>query len=116
MVGLSPKPSRPSYQVARYLLDAGYTVIPVNPGHDELLGQPCYPDLRSVPGTVDVVNIFRRSEYVLPVVADAIKKNVKAVWMQEGVVNVEAAGLAEKKGILVIMDRCMKVDHQTYMD
>ena len=115
VVGLSPKPARPSNQVAAYMLRAGYDIIPVNPGHGEILGLPCYPDLRSVPGTIDMVNIFRRSEEVLPVVMAAIDKKVRVIWMQQGIVNEEAAALAEKQGITVIMDRCLKVDHQQYM-
>ena len=115
VVGLSPKPARPSNQVAAYLLRAGYDIIPVNPGHEEILGRPCYPDLLSVPGTIDMVNIFRRSEEVLPVVQAAIAKKVRVVWMQQGIVNEEAAALAEKQGIMVIMDRCLKVDHQVLM-
>ncbi len=112
VVGLSPREERPSNRVARYLLGAGYTVVPVNPGHDELLGQPCYPDLRSVPGEIDIVNIFRRSDQVPSIVASAVDRGVKVIWMQEGIVNLEAAVLAEKHGITVIMDRCIKVDHQ----
>lgn len=112
VVGLSPKPARPSNQVAIYLLQAGYDVIPVNPGHEEILGRHCYPDLLAIPGSIDMVNIFRRSEEVLPVVQAAIEKKVKVIWMQQGVVNEEAAALAEMKGITVIMDRCVKIDHQ----
>ena len=115
VVGLSPKPARPSHQVAQYMLQAGYTIIPVNPGHTEILGQPCYPDLLSVPHEIDIVDIFRRSDQVLPVVQDAIAKKAKAIWMQEGVINVEAAQLAEEEGITVIMDRCIKIDHQQYV-
>ena len=112
VVGLSPKPARPSHQVALYLLRAGYDVIPVNPGFAQILGQTCYPDLLAIPGSIDMVNIFRRSEEVLPVVQAAIAKKVKVIWMQQGIVNEEAAELAEKQGIAVIMDRCLKVDHQ----
>ncbi|MHB8809583.1 MAG: CoA-binding protein [Desulfobulbaceae bacterium] len=115
VVGLSPKPARPSNQVAAYMLRAGYDIIPVNPGHAEILGLPCYPDLQSVPGTIDMVNIFRRSEEVLPIVQAAIEKKVRVIWMQQGIVNEEAAAHAEKQGITVIMDRCLKVDHQQYM-
>lgn len=114
VVGLSPKPVRPSYQVAQYMLQAGYTIIPVNPGHSEILDQPCYPDLLSVPHEIDIVNIFRRSDTVLPVVRDAIAVKAKAIWMQEDVINEDAAKLAEAEGIPVIMDRCIKIDHQQY--
>jgi predicted CoA-binding protein len=115
VVGLSPKPARPSNQVAAYLLQAGYEVIPVNPGHEQILGRACYPDLLSVPGPIDLVDIFRRPEEVLPVVRAAIDKQVKAVWMQQGIINEEAAALAEQEGIAVIMDRCIMVDHQQFM-
>jgi len=116
VVGLSPKPARPSNQVAAYMIRAGYDIIPVNPGHAEILDQPCYPDLRSVPGSIDMVNIFRRSEEVLPIVQAAMEKKVRVIWMQQGIVNEEAAALAKKQGITVIMDRCLKVDHQQYWD
>lgn len=112
VVGLSPKPARPSHQVALYLLAAGYTVIPVNPGQSEILGQPCYPDLYAVPLTVDVVTIFRRPQDVPPVVTAAIAIRAKAVWMQEGVVNEAAARKAKAAGLDVFMDRCIKKDHE----
>lgn len=115
VVGLSPKPSRPSYQVAAYLQQAGYRIIPVNPGQREILGRPCYPDLRAIPGRVDVVDIFRRPELVEPVVRDAIAIHARVVWMQEGIVNEQAAAFAEKAGLTVIMDRCMKADHLNFM-
>ncbi len=111
VVGLSPKESRPSHQVARYLQDAGYTIIPVNPGQEEILGQKCYPDLLSIDGAVDVVDIFRRPEQVEPVVRDALSIGARVVWMQQGIVNEQAAKIAEDAGLMVIMDRCLKVDH-----
>ena len=112
VVGLSPKASRPSNEVAVYLQQNDYTVIPVNPGQAEILGQTCYPDLQSIPIPVDVVNIFRRSELVEPVVADAIKIKARVIWMQQGIVNERAADMARKADLTVIMDRCIKVDHQ----
>ena len=111
VVGLSPKPGRPSNQVAQYLKDAGYTIIPVNPGQDNLLGLPCYPNLQAIPGPVDMVDIFRRAEFVLPIVEEAIAIKAKVVWMQSGIVNEAAARLAEEAGLVVIMDRCTMVDH-----
>lgn len=111
LVGLSPKSGRPSFQVAAYLLSAGYTVIPVNPGHNEILGQPCYPDLVSIKSRVDIVDIFRRAEDVLPIVKEAIAINAKVVWLQLGIVNQAAALVAEEAGLTVIMDRCIKIDH-----
>ncbi|GBD92674.1 hypothetical protein BMS3Abin05_00248 [bacterium BMS3Abin05] len=111
VVGLSPKPERPSNDVARYLMQQGYDIIPVNPGHQEILGKVCYPDLKEIPGPVDVVEIFRRSEAVMPIVEDAIAIGAKYIWMQEGVFNAEAAVLAEQHGIPVVMDQCMKAVH-----
>jgi hypothetical protein len=114
VVGLSPREDRPSNQVARYMRAAGYRVIPVNPGQSEILGEECYPDLHSVPEHIDIVTIFRRSDQVLPVVQDAIVNKAKVIWMQEGIVNEPAARLAEEHGLTVIMDRCIKVDHQQF--
>lgn len=112
VVGLSPEPDRPSYRVARYLKKQGYRIIPVNPGAKEVLGEPCYPDLSSIPGTVDVVDIFRRSEEVPAVVEEAIRIGAKAVWMQEGVIDEAAAARAGEAGLLVVMDRCMLKQHR----
>ncbi len=112
VVGLSPKEARPSHQVARYLIAAGYEVIPVNPGQSEILGRPCYPDLASVPVAVDIVDIFRRSEDVGPIVEAAVAIGARAVWMQLGVVNEEAAHRARAAGLTVVMDRCLKVEHR----
>ena len=111
VVGLSPKPHRPSHQVASYLMEAGYSIIPVNPGQDEVLGQTCYPNLRAIPGSVDMVDIFRRPEAVLSIVEDAIAIGAQCIWMQEGIVNTEAAAKAQAAGLTVIMDRCTKIDH-----
>jgi len=111
VVGLSPKPHRPSHQVASYLMEAGYTIIPVNPGQDAILGQTCYPNLRAIPTPVDMVDIFRKPETILPIVEDAIAIDARFIWMQEGIVNEEAAAKAEAAGLLVIMDRCTKIDH-----
>ena len=116
VVGLSPKPERPSNQVARYMLETGYQIIPVNPGHHQILNQTCYPDLLSVPGNIDIVNIFRRSDQVMPIVQDAITKEAKVIWMQEGIVNEEAAKLARDQGLFVIMDRCIKIDHKQFVN
>jgi uncharacterized protein len=111
IVGLSPKENRPSNLVGRYLLDAGYTVIPVNPGHTEILGRRCCPNLLSVEEHIDIVDIFRKSEDVLPIVEEAIAVGAKVIWMQLGVVNHQAAARAEEAGLAVIMDRCIKIDH-----
>jgi predicted CoA-binding protein len=112
VVGLSNKRFRPSYGVAEYMKRAGFQIIPVNPGAAEIMGETCYPDLDSVPGPVDIVDIFRRSEYVPEIVEAAIRKGVKAIWMQEGVYHEEAAHAAEAAGIAVVMDRCILKDHR----
>ena len=112
VVGLSPKESRPSNMVARYLIEAGYTVIPVNPGQKKILGLDCYPDLAAIPTPVDIVDIFRRSEDVPPIVAEAIAIGAKAIWMQEGVTHAEAARTAQAAGLMVVMDRCLKTAHR----
>lgn len=112
VVGLSPKPERPSYRVASYLKEQGYRIIPVNSQEKEILGEPSFPDLASVPEPVDVVDIFRRSEEAAPIVEEAIKIGAKAVWMQEGVMNEKAATRAKEAGLLVVMDKCMRKEHQ----
>jgi len=112
VVGFSPKENRPSYMVGKYLIDAGFEVYPVNPGVAEILGRISYPDLASIPDAIDIVDIFRRSEDVISVVEAAIAVRAKVVWMQQGIVNEEAAVLAERAGITVVMDRCIKIDHQ----
>jgi predicted CoA-binding protein len=113
VVGLSPKESRPSNMVARYLVESGYKIIPVNPGQTEILGEICYPDLLSVGEQIEIVDIFRRSEDVLPIVEQAVEIGARAVWMQQGIVNSEAAEFARQKGLFVVMDRCIKIDHTT---
>ena len=112
VVGLSPKRYRPSYGVAEYLQKAGYRVIPVNPLEAELLGERCYPDLEAIPEAVDIVDIFRRSEFVPRIVEAAIRKGAKVIWMQEGVVHEDAARRAQAAGLLVVMDRCILKDHR----
>jgi predicted CoA-binding protein len=112
VVGLSGKRCRPSHGVAEYLKRSGYRIIPVNPEETEILGEKCYPDLDSVPDAIDVVDIFRRSEFVPDIVEAAIRKGAKAIWMQEGVVHEEAARRAEVAGIAVAMDRCILKDHR----
>ena len=112
VVGLSANPERPSYRVASYLKENGYRIVPVNPKEKMILGEICYPDLGSIPEPVDVVDIFRRSDEVLPIVREAVKIGARAVWMQEGVINEEAASYAEKAGLKVVMDRCMRKEQQ----
>src|SRR5258706_12120006 len=112
VVGLSGKRYRPSYGVAEYLKKAGYRIIPVNPKEKEVLGEKAYPDLDCLPEAVDIVDIFRRSEYVPDIVEAAIRIGAKAVWMQEGVYHEQAAARAEQAGLAVVMDRCILKDHR----
>lgn len=111
VVGLSPRPARPSHQVARYLVAAGYRVIPVNPRHTEILGLPCYPDLAAVPEPIDIVDCFRRSDQIQPIAEQAVAVGAAALWLQLGVVNEGAAEFAARAGLTVVMDRCIKIDH-----
>lgn len=112
VVGLSPNPERDSHRVASYLKEAGYRIIPVNPTVDEVMGERCYPDLKSVPEPIDIVDIFRRSEYVPQVVEESIEIGVRGVWMQDGVVNEDAAEKARAAGIAVVMDNCIMREHR----
>lgn len=111
VVGVSEDPAKPSHFVASFLAAHGYNVIPVNPRLTEWEGKKCYPDLLSIPFKVDVVDIFRRPEFIPPIVDEAIRIKAKAVWMQEGIINEEAAAKARKAGIEVVMDRCMKKEY-----
>ncbi len=111
IVGLSADWSRPSYFAAKYLLDHGFEVIPVNPKYEEVLGQKCYPDLISIPTPVDIVDLFQKVERVMPFVDDAITIGARLVWMQLGIVHEEAAAKARDAGLEVVMDRCMKIEY-----
>ncbi|HUV53202.1 MAG TPA: CoA-binding protein [Dehalococcoidia bacterium] len=108
IVGVSPDPQRPSYRVANFLKNEGYRIIPVTPKGGEILGEKVYPNLSSIPVPVEVVDIFRRSEEIPLVVEEAIAIGAKAVWMQEELINEEAAERARKAGLTVIMDHCMR--------
>lgn len=112
VVGLSGKRFRPSFGVTEYMQRAGYRIIPVNPNETQILGERSYPDLDSVPGEIDIVDIFRRSEYVPEIVEAAIRKGAKAIWMQEGVAHEAAAQRAAAAGLMVLMDRCILKDHR----
>ena len=112
VVGLSPRPERDSHRVAKYLKEAGYRVFAVNPTVAEALGEQVYPDLKSVPGPIDLVDIFRRPEHVPPVVEEAIQIGAKYVWMQDGIVNEEAAAKAREAGITVVMNNCTMREHR----
>jgi predicted CoA-binding protein len=111
MVGLSANWYRPSYFAAKYMLDHGYRVIPVNPSYANVLGQKCYPALRDIPERVDIVDCFRKSEEIMPLAQDAIAIGAKVLWMQIGVINEAAAQMARNAGLNVIMNRCVKIEY-----
>ncbi len=112
VVGMSPKPERPSHYVAKYLQERGYRIIPVNPGHDELLGERSYRTLKDVPEPVEVVDVFRSPQHVVPIAEDAVAIGAKALWLQDGVINEAAARTAEEAGLLVVMNDCMLRQHR----
>jgi len=113
IVGCSPNPERPSNSVARYLQESGYRIVPVNPGHRRILGETCYPSLAEIPAdvSIDIVDVFRRSELVAPVADQAIARGVGFFFMQQGVVDRDSARRLEAAGIPVAMDRCAAVEH-----
>ena len=110
MIGLSADWWRPSFFAAKYLLEHGFEVIPVNPKYDEILGQKCYPDLKSIPTPIDVVDLFQKAERVPLFIDDAVEIGARVFWMQLGVVNQDAAQKARGAGLEVVMDRCMKIE------
>jgi len=112
VVGLSSDESRESHSVSKYMQDAGSRIIPIHPNESEVLGEKAYPDVVSAPPPVEIVNVFRRSEALAAVVDDAIAARAKAVWMQEGIVNEEAAAKARAAGLEVVMDRCIRSAHR----
>lgn len=111
VVGLSDDPSRPSYDVARYLRSAGKEILPVNPNRKTVMGLPCYPSLAAVPGPIDVVDVFRRAEFCADVARDAVEAGAKGLWLQSGVTSDEARQIARKAGLDFVQDRCLKVEH-----
>jgi uncharacterized protein len=111
VVGLSSDPSRPSYQVAKYLQEHGFRIVPVNPGCQEILGERCYAGLRDIPFPVEIVDIFRKVEAIPGIVDDAIAVGAKVVWMQQGLEEPGAARRAREAGLRVVMDRCLKIEH-----
>lgn len=115
VVGLSRRETQPGFYVPAYMQSMGYRIIPVNPYLDEALGEKAYPELQAIPEPVDMVCIFRRSEDVPPVVEQAIQIGAKVVWMQQGIVNEQAAAAARAAGLTVVMDSCMKIDHQRFV-
>ncbi len=112
VVGLSSNPMRDSYRVSGYMQDAGYRIIPVNPQETEVLGERSYPNLTAIPEPVDIVNVFRRSEFVAGIVDESIAIQAKAIWMQLGIIDEAAAAKAQSAGLSVIMDRCIMIEHR----
>ena len=115
VVGLSPKSNRPSHGVASALQQFGYTIVPVRPAVDSVLGEKAYPDLYAVPGPIDLVDVFRASEYVDPIIDACIALRIPAIWLQDGVINDAAALRAQASGIMVVMDRCIYRDYKQFM-
>ena len=112
VVGLSSDEARDSYSVSKYMQEAGYRILPVNPSESEVLGEKAYPTVASIPSPVEIVVIFRRPAAAPSVVADAIAAGAKVIWMQEGIVNEEAAAKARAAGLEVVMDRCIRTAHR----
>ena len=112
VVGMSKNPEKAAHYVPKYLADRGYNIIPVNPTTDELMGKKCYHEINEVNESIDIVNVFRPSDQVMPVVAGAIKKKPKVIWLQEGIHNQEAEELARNAGIEVVFNRCMLAEHE----
>ena len=114
VVGMSPRPERPSHYVSQYMSENGYNIIPVNPGHSEILHRKSYPTILDIGEPIDIVNVFRRSEYVLPIIKDAIKINANAIWLQDGVISYEGEKLAKENDILFIMNDCLLRRHRQF--
>jgi len=115
IVGLSDSVMRPSNKIARYLQKAQYRIYPVNPNHKQILGKTCYPDLLSIGKQIEIVNIFRRPQFVMTLVEQAITIQARVIWMQLGVINYEAAARALEAGLEVVMDHCIKIEHIRYL-
>ncbi len=111
VVGLSADWFRPSYFAAKYMQEHGFRIIPVNPKYDEILGEKCYPDLKSIPEKVDIVDVFRKPQDCVPIAREAVEIGAKVLWMQIGVINDEAVLVAEAAGLEVVMDRCVKIEY-----
>jgi uncharacterized protein len=112
VVGMSKNPEKAAHYVPKYLAEQGYNIVPVNPTSDEILGKKCYPSLLDVPVQIDIVDVFRPSDQVKPVVEEAVKIKPRVIWLQEGIHDPEAESLAKKEGIDVIFNRCMLAEHQ----
>ena len=111
VVGLSADWYRPSYFAAKYMQEHGFRIIPVNPKYDEILGEKCYPNLKAIPEAVDIVDVFRKPDDCVPIAEDAVAIGAQVLWLQLGVVNQEAARIAEAGGLEVVMDRCVKIEY-----
>jgi predicted CoA-binding protein len=111
VVGLSPKPERDSHKVAKYMKEHDYTIVPVNPGQKNILGEKCYPNLKAIPFPVDIVDVFRKPDAVPPIVDDAVEIGARVIWLQLGIAHNESAEKAREAGLEVIMDRCIKLEH-----
>ena len=111
VVGLSADWYRPPYFAAKYMQEHGFKIIPVNPKYDEILGEKCYPNLKAIPEPVDIVDVFRKPDDCVPIAQDAVAIGAKVLWLQLGVVNEEAARVAEAGGLEVVMDRCVKIEY-----
>ena len=111
VVGLSADWYRPSYFAAKYMQEHGFRIIPVNPKYDESLGEKCYPTLKAIPEQVDIVDVFRKPDDCVPIAQDAVAIGAKVLWLQLGVVNEEAARVAQAGGLEVVMDRCVKIEY-----
>ena len=114
VVGMSPRLERPSHYVSLYMSENGYNIIPVNPGHSQILHRKSYPTILDIGEPIDIVNVFRRSEYVLPIIKDAIKINANAIWLQDGVISYEGEKLAKENDILFIMNDCLLRRHRQF--
>ncbi len=112
VIGMSKNEHKAAHYVPKYLSENGFSIIPVNPTADEILGKKCYSTISDVDGDVDIIDVFRPSELVLPVVEEAIKKNPKVIWLQEGIHNLEAEKMAQENGIKIVFNRCMLAEHQ----
>ena len=114
VIGMSPKPERPSHYVSLYMSQNGYDIIPVNPGHNSIMGKASHSSLLDIKENIDIVNVFRRSEYVLPIIQDAVSIQAKAIWLQDGVISEEGENIAKENEILYIMNDCLLRRHRQY--
>ena len=111
VVGMSPKIERPSHYVSQYMIENGFEIIPVNPGHNKIAGLKSYPSLDKIPKKVDIVNVFRRSKFVESIAKDAVEINAKVLWLQDGVIDLESGKFAEDAGLIVVMNDCILRQH-----